>query len=91
MSHMSSKTVNLQIHVHVKVAQEQSKPLVSNVFGTPQRKGGGPFHVNQVVRNRDTGYLATVLGFPGQGRCIVRSQYSNKVYTKNYRYLEAVC
>jgi len=76
-----------QAQSHVKAAKELLKLSVSEEPTTPRRKGGGPFKINQVVRNKDTGYLATIIGFPGEGRVILRSQYSNRVYIKNYRYL----
>lgn len=75
---------------HVKAAQEQLELLGLNEFTTPRKRGGGPFSLHQVVRNKDTGYLSTVIGFSGQGRVVLRSSQSKRVYTKNYRYLEAV-
>jgi hypothetical protein len=73
---------------HVRAAKELLELSESSLPTTPQKKGGGPFSRGQVVTNTDTGYLATVLGFPGDGRVVLRSHYSNRVYTKNYRYLK---
>lgn len=71
-------------------AHEQSKHSESKEPTTPQKKGGGPFHKGQVVRNKDTGHHATVIRFLGDGFVELRSHYKGHYYRKHYKYLEAV-
>lgn len=71
-------------------AHEQSKHSESKEPTTPQKKGGGPFHKGQVVRNKDTGHTATITHFLGDGFVRLRSHYNGRSYNKNYKWLEAV-
>lgn len=75
---------------HVKAAQKQLEHLEYQEPTTQLKKVGGPFHKGQVVRNLDTGYLGTVKGFKGKGKVLVKSHDTQRVYVKNYRWLEEV-
>jgi hypothetical protein len=78
-----------QVQNLAKAAQEQLELLELRGPTTPRKKGGGPFRVNQIVRNLDTGELGVVLYFPGKGKVGVRSLSTGRVYEKYYRGLEA--
>ena len=88
---MSLELVKMELQLaqnHVKDAKELLGLLESRLPTTPQKKGGGPFNLGQRVINTDTGFPATIIGFEGRGRVILRSHWSNRVYTKHYRYLK---
>lgn len=79
-----------QIRNHVKAAQKLLRLLESEAPTTQRRKVGGPFRINQIVWNKDTGYRATILRFSGNGFVVLRSHYNGQVYSKHYHWLEAV-